>query len=126
LNESVISEDLRRFIRAFVKSVWALDLLLFIRRNAGQTWTAEALTRELRSSRQLVVEILSGFKEAGLVVEHDGGACRYQPSNPELQTHVEALARLYAEKPIALVKEIMSAPNEKIHIFADAFKFRQD
>jgi hypothetical protein len=34
--------------------------------------------------------------------------------------------RHYIERPLALIKAIVSAPNEKIQSFADAFRFKKD
>jgi hypothetical protein len=36
------------------------------------------------------------------------------------------LARLYAERPLAVIREIMSAPNDKLHSFVDAFRLKKD
>ena len=122
----MISEEILRFIRSSIKTVWALELLLLIRRQSSQSWTAEGLTTELRSSLPLVADILSGFKDAGLVKEMADGQYRYQPATPELEHLVEQLEKAYAARPLAVVKAILTAPNEKIQTFADAFKLKKD
>ncbi len=123
----MIAEPVLRFVRSSIKSVWALELLLVMRRAAGRSWTIDELTRELRSSRNLVAEIVSAFAKNGLVEEQEGGsAYRYQPASGDLDELVQQLDRLYAERPLALIKEIVSAPNERIQSFADAFKIKKD
>jgi hypothetical protein len=39
---------------------------------------------------------------------------------------VGQVERVYAERPSAVVKAILSAPNDKIQSFADAFRLRKD
>ena len=36
------------------------------------------------------------------------------------------VVRLYGERPVSLIKEIMAAPNDKIHSFVDAFRLKKD
>lgn len=122
----MIPEDIRQFVRSAIKSVWALELLLFLRRHAGAAWTVERLTIELRSSQPLVADILASFKKSRLVEEKPDNLFEYRAASPELDALVARLERAYAETPIALIKEIVSAPNEKIQSFADAFKFKQN
>lgn len=122
----MISEDVRRFIRSSVRSVWALELLLLMRREPDRSWTVDALTSELRGSRQLVTDILSGFIERGLVVSDTSQTYRYRPADSALDELVRDLEKVYAERRIALIQEIVAAPNEKIQTLADAFKLKRE
>jgi len=122
----VIPEDVLRFVRDSIKSVWALELLLFMRRNSTQAWTIEQLAKELRSNQQLVTDILSSFTASGLVSTDPDGTFRYRPANAESNALVTRLDRVYAETPLALIKQIVSAPNEKIQSFSDAFRIKRD
>jgi hypothetical protein len=122
----VIPEDVLRFVRDSIKSVWALELLLFMRRNAAQAWTVEQLTKELRSSPQLVTDILASFTTSGLVGTDADGTFRYCPASADLDALVTRLDRIYAETPLALIKQIVSTPNEKIQSFSDAFRIKRD
>lgn len=122
----MIAEPVLRFVRSSIKSVWALELLLVMRRASGRAWTIDQLTQELRSNRTLVADIVSAFVKSGLIEEQAPGSFRYQPSSGELDDLVQQLDRVYAERPLALIKEIVSAPNERIQSFADAFKLKKD
>lgn len=122
----MIPEHVQRFVRNSIKSVWTLDLLLMMRRDSGRSWTVESLTQESRTNRTLVGDILSDLGRSGLIEAVAPDSYRYGPANPELAGLVEELARIYAERPITVVKEIVSAPNEKIQTFADAFKIKKD
>jgi hypothetical protein len=122
----VIPDQLLHFIRGSIKSVWTLDLLILMRRARERSWTLDALTHELRGNRTLVHDVLSALVTAGLVQVDAEGSYRYRPATPELDSLVEQLERVYVERPLALIKEIVSAPNEKIQSFADAFKIKKE
>ncbi len=122
----MIAEPVLRFVRSSIKSVWALELLLVMRRAASRVWTIDELTHEMRSNRTLVADIASAFVKIGLLEEPASETFRYRPASGELDDLVQQLDRLYAERPLALIKEIVSAPNERIQSFADAFKLKKD
>ncbi len=122
----MIPEHVLRFIRGSIKSVWMLDVLLLMRRGRERSWPIDELTRELRGNRTLVNDVLSALAKAGLVEADGEGHFRYRPATQEADALVEELERVYVERPLALIKEIVSAPNEKIQSFADAFKLKKD
>ncbi len=121
----MIPEHIASFLRTAIKSVWALDLLILMKSAARQGWTVASLNDRLRASTSLVEEILVTFTRQGLVVSEADGTYRYQ-ANGEIDALASELARLYAERPLAVIKEIVSAPNEKIHSFVDAFRLKKD
>lgn len=122
----MIPEHIRTFLHATTKSVWALDLLVLMKNAPDRRWTIVQLNDRLRASTSLVEELIAGFCRQGLVVAEGGGTYRYAPANSETQALADQLARIYAERPMAVIKEIMSAPNEKIHSFVDAFRLKKD
>jgi hypothetical protein len=123
--ETVIPEHVLQFVRRYIKSVWTLDLLVHMRREPARSWTVDILARDLRGSRPLVEDALSGLNRAGLLKQDANGAYRYEPA-ADLDAIAAELERHYAERPVALIKEIASAPNEKIQSFADAFRIKKD
>jgi hypothetical protein len=122
----VIPEHVLNFVRRHIKSVWTIDLLLVMRRSGGRSWTQDELALELRGNRNLVQDVLVALLGAGLLEAEAGGTYRYRPASAELEAIVAELERHYAERPVALIKEIASAPNDKIQSFADAFRFKKD
>lgn len=120
------SEELNNFIRSTIRSVWALELLLLVSRERTRSWSADDLNRELRGSLGLVSDILSKFNSAGLVTDGGDGTYRYEPQSTELEKVVRQLEDAYAARPLAVVREIVAAPNEKIQTLADAFKVKKD
>ena len=121
----MLPEALQHLIRDNLKSVWALELLLLMSRERARSWSADDLNRELRGSLGLVADVLVKFKQAGLVTE-EGGHYRYRPATAELERAVHELESAYAARPLAVVKAVLAAPNEKIQTFADAFKVKKD
>lgn len=122
----MIPEAVLRLIHSSIKSAWALELLLLMRRHAARSWSIDALTAELRSSPSLVASILIGFAKADLVREQPDGSYRYAPGTADLDDTVRQLDAVNAERPLAVIKAIISAPNDKLTSFVDAFKLRKD
>ncbi len=122
----MIPEAVLRLIRSSIKSAWTLELLLLMRRHSTRSWTVEALTAELRSSPSLVASILIGLEKADLVRKEPDGFYRYAPRTVELDDTVRQLDAVNAERPLAVIKEIISAPNDKLTSFVEAFKLRKD
>ena len=111
-------------MRSSIKSAWSLELLLLLRRDPQQEWSAEDLVRELRGSLPLVDESLGTLSAAGLVVV-DGAGARYEPRSPELAELTDALVDLHRGKPITVLRTIFTSPSDKIRSFSDAFLFRK-
>lgn len=122
----MISEDaVLGFAAALFKSVWALELLLTLRRRHDRAWIADELIRELRSSQVVIAEALNNLVAAGLVVEEEGGRYRYQAGTPAMDEMVDELEKLYATKPTAVIREIVTTPNTKLKILSDAFRIKE-
>lgn len=120
----MLDEDLLTFIRGSIRSVWALELLLLLRRTRDRAWTPEDAARELRANPRLVSDQFDGLQTAGLIACDDG--CRYAPAAPVLDGLCARLETAYRERSGQVIKAIMAGPNDKLQIFADAFRLRGD
>ncbi len=123
---TVIQGELLDFVRTSIRSVWTLELLLFLWRSSNSRWTAAQLVQELRASDGIVNEGLASLQAAGLVMSEAGGTFRYAPASSHLDRLVGQLAQLYRERPTTVTKAIFSSPNDRLHTFADAFKLKKD
>ena len=112
------------FVRSAIKSAWSLELLLLLYRKPHQSWSGEALVRELRGSEHLVSESVAILGAAGLVELDEAGA-RYRPQSSEQAALVTALVELYGQKPLTVLKAIFTSPSDKIRSFSDAFLFQK-
>jgi hypothetical protein len=110
------------FVREHVRSVWALELLLLLRRDPDRCWTPADLVSELRASTPLVSDNLQRFQASGLVAPEDG-CYRFAPASPILAELCAQLESAYRERPVAVINMI-ARPVDPLQSLADAFKFK--
>lgn len=123
--DGMSSEDeVLDFAGASFRSVWALELLLTLRRGRDRIWQASEMIKELRSSRVVVIEALNNLIAAGLVIEEDGGGYRYGCTS-DIDGSVGELEQLYAVKPTVVMRQIVNSPNTKLQILSDAFRIKE-
>jgi hypothetical protein len=75
----------------------------------------------LAAARRCLEELAAG----GLVAADGRDGYRFTPADPDVPTAVDALAQMYNEKPVTLVRAIYSRP-APVQAFADAFRLRKD
>jgi hypothetical protein len=122
----LLSEQLRKFIQANVRTVWALEILLLLGRSAERSWTVDELNRELRGSVGLVLDVLGKFEQLGLTTREADQRYRWAPASAELERLSRDLVSLYATHPFTVIKAITEAQTERIQTLADAFKIKKD
>jgi hypothetical protein len=118
-------QDVQAFIRDAIRSVWALELLLIMKREPARLWAPDDLVRELRASGPLVADNLAIFESIGLVLPQDGGY-RYAPASPVLADLSEQLETLYRQKPVSVINAIAGSARDRLQTLANAFKLRGD
>ncbi len=116
--------DVLSFVAASIRSVWALELLLFLKRNPDKSWDAQGLIRELRSSSAVISDALSSLGASGLVIQDNGVKYRYGAASAALDQIVAELDRLYAAKPLSVINAIVNSQNQQLRIFSNAFKLK--
>lgn len=117
-------ETVLDFAAAAFRSVWALELLLALKRRE-RAWQASEIIVELRSSRVVVVEALDNLTAAGLVAQDEAGGYRYRAGSPAIDELVTELENLYATKPSVVVRKIVTSPSLKLQILSDAFRIKE-
>ena len=116
--------EILRFIRASIPSVWALELLLTLKRDR-RAWSREELVTALRASELVVNRSLDALVAAGLAsIEPDGAL--FMPVSREVEESVNQVEQLYRRRPNAVRRAIISASAGSASAFADAFKLRRD
>lgn len=119
----MMSRDLPDMIRSHISSVWALELILLMRRGGDRSWLPQQLSDELRGTVTLVVACLGYFERMGLVLQDEEGRFRYAPASPMLAEFCDDLDAEYRARPVAVIS-LIAAPKERIQQLADAFRFK--
>ncbi|MFA6117557.1 MAG: hypothetical protein WC729_26435 [Sphingomonas sp.] len=119
------SAELAGFIRSHFRSVWALELVLHLRRHADRPWSRDELVVAFRASQAVIGTSLDNLLAGGLVVVGETGEVRYGPASESLERLVGDTASLYASKPDS-VRRLIVSPGGDISAFADAFRLRRD
>jgi hypothetical protein len=113
--------ELAAFIKRSIPSVWALDVLLLVRKSPTRTWSTGELVSELRASDAVVTGVLEGLQRNGLVAVDRDSRFRFAPAAKLLEDLTVALAEAYAERPVAVINTIAST-DAKLQTLADAFR----
>lgn len=120
------SDDVATFIRTSFRSVWSLEMLLYLWRHPERAWTRPELVAALRASDVIVAQSADWLGAAGLVANNADGSMRYAAAAPDLDSLVVATAEYYAASPGAVRRLIISGADGGISAFADAFRLRKD
>lgn len=118
------SDDLLRFIGSSFRSVWALELLLLLKREP-RGWTASELVSTLRASELVVSQAIESLLAAGLITIESESVC-YMPASEDIARQMDQLERLYSARPDAVRRAIVSAIPSGATAFADAFRLRKE
>ena len=117
-------EDVLRFVAASLPSVWALELLLALKRQP-RLWTREELVATLRASELVVSKALDALMAAGFASVEGEGAV-YLPVNAGVAECVDRIEDLYRTRPNSVRRAIVSASTSGATAFADAFRLRRN
>jgi hypothetical protein len=118
-------EETLAFVRAALNSVWTLEAMLLLRRQREREWRTDELVHELRSSRFAIDAALAALQAAGLVARVNDGVYAFRPSSPDRERAAAGVDRLYAAKPMTVVRTIAAATEEKLRLFAGAFRVKE-
>jgi hypothetical protein len=119
-------EDVSSFIRSTFRSVWALELLCFLRQEPEGGRSHEEMVAGLRGSDLVVTQSVESLTAAGLVIARSDGSARYSPASAQLDELVESAVALYKRSPDAVRRQIVAGANPAITAFADAFRLWKD
>jgi DNA-binding transcriptional ArsR family regulator len=122
----VLETELLDFIQSSFKSIWSLEVLIFLKQAPEESWSVDELVRELRGSVPIVTQSLGMLEVAGLLATDIDGKVRYAPAAADISRLADASERAYRDRPGEVRRVILTAPNDKLHTFADAFRFKKD
>jgi hypothetical protein len=120
------NQEVAKFIASAFRSVWALELLCFLRQHQDRSLTPAEMVSGLRGSDLVVTQSVESLAAAGLVLTEPDGSVRYAPASRALDKLVERTETLYRSSPDAVRRMIVAAANPGITAFADSFLLRKD
>nr|WP_294815060.1 hypothetical protein [uncultured Sphingomonas sp.] len=115
-------QEVSSFIRSTFRSVWALELLCFLKKHRDRAWPQRELVVALRGSDLVVSQSVESLLAAGLVVVEPGDLVRYQPTSDAVDSLASAAEALYAIRPDSVRRMIVAQASSGLSSFADAFK----
>ena len=118
------ADELLRFIGSSFRSVWALELLLALKREP-RLWSRHELEAALRASELVVSQSVDALVAAGLA-SIEGEGIRYMPVSDQVAACVEGVEELYAARPNAVRRAIIASSASGATAFANAFRLRKD
>ena len=118
-------EDVIAFARKSFASLWELDLLLLLHGSQDRIWAAETAVVALRASRDAIDQAVRKLQALKFVTVLDDGRISYALKEGPHEEAVEALARLWKEKPYSVIAAIYEAQAGPLKNFSDAFKLKE-
>lgn len=119
-------DDLAAFIKTQFPSIWALEVLLFLRKNSSASWSKEQMVGEMRASDLIIAGALDCLHAGGLIILEDDGAARYATATRQLDHMVGETEALYRLKPAAVRSLIINSSSGALSAFSDSFNFRRE
>jgi hypothetical protein len=118
------TDELYKFLQVTLGSVWALELMMTLRREPRRAWSTEALTAEMRASLPLVTSLIARFERGGVVAVTETGQWIWRPLDARVEELAAAAADAYAVAPFRVTRTITGTPNREIQQFAEAFRLK--
>jgi hypothetical protein len=129
LSDAGVQPLVEQFIRDHIGSVAQLEILLLLQTNPAQSWSPQAIARELRIETAGATAQLAQLVASSLIRQVAPEQFAYAPATSELQAAVTALAQAYLIRRVTVIGLIFAkppSPPASIQAFSDAFKLRKD
>jgi hypothetical protein len=119
-------KDLESFIANGFRSVWALDLLIFLGEHKEASFTSDELIAALRASDVVVSQSVSNLAALGLAVVDSHARIALHEASGQQAELVRGTIDFYRRSPDKVRRLIVSQTAPGLTAFADAFKLRKD
>ncbi|UQA57719.1 hypothetical protein [Polyangium aurulentum] len=117
-----------QFLEHHITSIEQLEVLLLLREHAGRAWTAEEVSRHLRSSVMSIQGRLNDLASRRLLAVEpveSGEGYVYSPGGDEIARIIDGLAKAYKERRLTIINHIYGRPPNELRSFADAFLLKK-
>jgi DNA-binding IclR family transcriptional regulator len=122
---SGLPEPIARFIERYVESLDYLEILFLLHRSDSAPTCAE-VAQALRLERNAVATYLDAMVRDGLADKSNDPEPRFTFKGGALDAEVRALEHAYSERRVAVLTAIFTRPNDRVRLFADAFRIKKD
>jgi hypothetical protein len=128
LPNTVIPEDVRRFILTAIPSIPYLEAMLLFYRSPDVDRSGSEVAQWLYLSDRRALELLEGLREAGVLMLDTAGTSRYRyaPRDETLARAIEGLSEVYAADIVGVTRLVHDTTGKRAQLFADAFRIRKD
>ena len=117
-----ISKELKRFIRERIQTVPRLEVLLLLHQHRHGALTLAEVEEELGLENGAAEEQLIALESNDLIVQTKECRYKYQPLSSSAESMVDQLAANYAKQRVPILSMILSEHDDRIRVFAEAFK----
>lgn len=117
--------DVKNFLNDVIDSVTHLEVLLILFSHPDKSFTADAISKELRTNERSAEVQLLHLSEKGLLSKNEKNY-QYKPNTEELHEKVKLTYDLYKERPVSVIAGIFEKPQDKLRNFSDAFRLKKD
>lgn len=110
--DNPIPAEVLAFIDSAIESVDQLEILLLLRRHQGRTWTAQAVSDEMRGQPSAARARLKLLENAGLVEVSPGepATYRYRPVDGEADRLVARLEEAFRSFRPRVIERVFKKP----------------
>lgn len=115
-------DELSSFVASSFRSVWALELLLLLKRE-GRACSTDELVSLMRASPSVVENALESLVTAGLAGS-DGDNASYMPISVDVASLVDQTEQLYRSRPDRVRRLIIASSSKGLAAFSDAFRLK--
>ena len=124
--EEPIPETVRRFIIQHINSVESLEILLLLSAGTLREYTAEEISRTLRTSLESAAARLKELHRSKLLIAAENERApkyRFDAANAGV---VAELEKAYKTRRVSVISFIYSNPTDPLRAFSDAFRIRKE
>ena len=122
-----LPESVQQLIASRIDSVEMLRVLVLLRDEPGRRWTSREVTSALELDEASVSGALVRLRQRGFLAVELQDDTRYRyAAEGDLADAVAELRKCYQARPLDLAALIAARPQQRLRLFADAFRLRKD
>jgi hypothetical protein len=121
-----LQQPIEEFIRRYIDSIEALEILMLLQRAPDTFWTPVAIESHLGMKQGIAEQRLQRLLQNGFVTKGMSGGYRYAPADDDLRAGISALAAAYADGRSAVLNVVFSESHPRLRAFSDAFKVKSE